>query len=160
MLGGFNLLPGFPLDGGRIFRSVLRAFMSRPKATLVAMWVGRVFAILLGLSGSKLVAAAKKGGLRAAKEVFADRAYEEDGSLVARSKPGAMITDENEAIARVVLMVTERKVKAITGKEIAIEADSICLHGDSPKAVLFAEKISAALKAAGVEIAAIADVIG
>lgn len=51
MLGGFNLLPGFPMDGGRIFRSVMRAFMSRPKATLVAMWVGRVFAILLGLRG-------------------------------------------------------------------------------------------------------------
>ena len=51
MLGGFNLLPGFPLDGGRIFRSVLRLFLSRPKATFVAMWVGRVFAILLGLSG-------------------------------------------------------------------------------------------------------------
>ena len=55
MLGGFNLLPGFPLDGGRIFRSVLRAFMSRPKATLVAMWVGRVFAILLGLSGLQAI---------------------------------------------------------------------------------------------------------
>lgn len=52
MLGGFNLLPGFPMDGGRIFRSVMRAFMSRPKATLVAMWVGRVFAILLGLRGA------------------------------------------------------------------------------------------------------------
>ena len=51
MLGGFNLLPGFPMDGGRIFRSVLRAFLSRPKATFVAMWVGRGFAILLGLSG-------------------------------------------------------------------------------------------------------------
>ncbi len=51
MLGAFNLLPGFPLDGGRIFRSVLRAFFSREKATLVAMWVGRVVAILLGLSG-------------------------------------------------------------------------------------------------------------
>jgi len=51
MLGAFNLLPGFPMDGGRIFRSVLRAFMSRPKATFVAMWVGRVFAILLGLTG-------------------------------------------------------------------------------------------------------------
>ena len=51
MLGAFNLLPGFPMDGGRIFRSVLRAFMSRPRATFVAMWVGRVFAILLGLSG-------------------------------------------------------------------------------------------------------------
>ncbi len=51
MLGGFNLLPGFPLDGGRIFRSVLCAFLSREKATLAAMWVGRVFAIVLGLSG-------------------------------------------------------------------------------------------------------------
>lgn len=116
--------------------------------------------ILLGLSGSKLVEAAKKVGLRAAREVFADRAYEEDGSLVARSKPGAMITDEDEAIARVVSMVTEHKVKAITGKDIPIEADSICLHGDSPKAVLFAEKISAVLKAAGVEIASMAEVIG
>ena len=51
MLGGFNLLPGFPMDGGRIFRSVMQVFVSRPKATLVAMWVGRVFAILLALRG-------------------------------------------------------------------------------------------------------------
>ena len=51
MLGGFNLLPGFPMDGGRIFRSTMRIFMSRAKATLVAMWVGRVFAVLLGLKG-------------------------------------------------------------------------------------------------------------
>lgn len=51
MLGGFNLLPGFPMDGGRIFRSVMRTFLSRPRATLVAMWVGRVFAILLALRG-------------------------------------------------------------------------------------------------------------
>jgi len=56
MLGGFNLLPGFPMDGGRIFRSVLRLFLSRPKATFVAMWVGRVFAILLGLSGLHAIA--------------------------------------------------------------------------------------------------------
>ena len=52
MLGVFNLLPGFPMDGGRIFRSVMRAFMSRAKATFIAMWVGRVFAVLLGLSGA------------------------------------------------------------------------------------------------------------
>ena len=51
MLGGFNLLPGFPMDGGRIFRSVMQAFVSRPKATLIAMWVGRAFAILLALRG-------------------------------------------------------------------------------------------------------------
>ena len=51
MLGSFNLLPGFPMDGGRVFRSVMRLFLSRSKATLVAMWVGRVFAVLLGLRG-------------------------------------------------------------------------------------------------------------
>ncbi|MBQ9377395.1 MAG: LamB/YcsF family protein [Schwartzia sp.] len=115
--------------------------------------------ILLGLSGSKLVTEAQRIGLRAAREVFADRAYEEDGSLVARGKPGAMITDEAEAIARVVSMVTKRSVRAITGKEIPIEADSICLHGDSPKAVLFAEKISAALKAEGIAVVPIEEVI-
>jgi len=62
MLGGFNLLPGFPLDGGRIFRSVLRAFFSREKATYVAMWVGRVFAILLGLSGFHAIIAGGNWG--------------------------------------------------------------------------------------------------
>ncbi len=116
--------------------------------------------ILLGLSGSKLVSAAEAAGLKAAKEVFADRAYEEDGSLVARSKAGAMITDEEEAIARVISMVKDHKIKTITGKEIEITADSVCLHGDSPKAVLFAEKISAALKVAGVTVAPMAEVVG
>ena len=52
VLGCFNLLPGFPMDGGRIFRSAMMLFLSRPKATLVAMWIGRVFAVLLGLSGA------------------------------------------------------------------------------------------------------------
>jgi Zn-dependent protease len=51
MLGAFNLLPGFPMDGGRIFRSVMRIFMSRSRATLAAMWVGRAFAVLLGIRG-------------------------------------------------------------------------------------------------------------
>ena len=63
--------------------------------------------ILLAPSSSKMMGAAKAVGLRVAKEVFADRAYEEDGSLVARSKPGAMITDEDEAVARVIKMIKE-----------------------------------------------------
>ncbi len=116
--------------------------------------------ILLGLAGSKLLQAAEKIGLRTAREVFADRGYEEDGSLVPRGKPGAMIEDEEEAIARVISMVQAHKVKTVTGKEIGITADSICLHGDSPKAVLFAEKISAALEKAGIAIRPMAEVIG
>ena len=70
--------------------------------------------ILLGLSGSKMIEAGKKIGLRTANEVFADRAYEDDGSLVARSKPGALITDENLAVSRVVEMVKNGRVTSIT----------------------------------------------
>ncbi|MCI6756821.1 MAG: LamB/YcsF family protein [Lachnospiraceae bacterium] len=116
--------------------------------------------ILLGLSGSAFEGAAARAGLRFAREVFADRAYEEDGSLVARGKDGAMITDEQEAIRRVISMVKDHKVKAITGKEIAVSPDSICLHGDSPKAVLFAKMIREELTREGIEIAPIVQVIG
>ena len=66
-------------------------------------------------------------------EVFADRAYEEDGTLVNRRKEGAVITDENEAIVRVIRMVKEKKITAITGKDIDIQADSVCVHGDGAK---------------------------
>ncbi len=110
--------------------------------------------ILLGLSGSEMLKAAQKTGLKAKKEVFADRAYEEDGTLVARTKPGSMITDENLAIERVLGMIKNGSVKAITGKEIAIEADSICVHGDSLKALDFVKKIRAALEVEGIELCA------
>lgn len=115
--------------------------------------------ILLGLAGSQLIKVAKEIGLPYANEVFADRAYEEDGSLVARTKPGAMITDEDEAIARVISMIKKKTVTAITGKEVPLIADSVCLHGDGPKAVIFAQRISEALKAEGIEIASLAEVV-
>ena len=73
--------------------------------------------ILMALAGSEMIRAGQDCGLRTASEVFADRAYEEDGTLVARTKEGAIITDENEAIARVIRMVKEQKVQAITGAE-------------------------------------------
>ena len=110
--------------------------------------------ILLGLSGSELIRAAEDTGLRACSEVFADRAYEEDGTLVSRKKPGAMITDEQEAIRRTVRMVTEGKVTAVTGKEIALRADSVCVHGDGEKAVLFAKSIREELEKNGIRVAA------
>ncbi len=108
--------------------------------------------ILLGLSGSQHIRAAEDVGLRAVSEVFADRAYEEDGTLVNRKKPGAMITDEDEAIRRVVRMVKEGKVTAITGRDIPIRAESICVHGDGEKALLFSKRIRAAMEAEGVAV--------
>ena len=110
--------------------------------------------ILLGLSGSEMLKAAEKIGLKSKKEVFADRAYEEDGTLVSRTKPNSMITDENLAIERVLQMIKKGSVKAVTGKEISIEADSICVHGDSPKALDFVKKIRTALGAEGIELCA------
>ena len=80
-------------------------------------------------------------------------------SLVPRTKPGAMITDEDEAIARVIDMVEKGKVRTITGKEIEIRADSVCVHGDGEKALLFVQKIRSALQAAGIELAPLAQII-
>lgn len=115
--------------------------------------------IVMGLSGSETVKAARDMGLRVAQEVFADRAYEEDGTLVNRKKEGAMITDEEIAIARVVRMVKEGKVTAITGKDIDITADSICVHGDGVKALAFVDKIRKTLTEEGVEICSIDEIV-
>jgi len=108
--------------------------------------------ILLGLAGSEMLRQARKIGLPYAAEVFADRAYEKDGSLVARSKPGAMIHDEDEAVSRVVRMIRENKVKAIDGTDIEICPDSVCVHGDSEKALLFVKRIRKALEDEGIQI--------
>ena len=115
--------------------------------------------IVMGLSGSKLIKVAKELGLKVAQEVFADRGYETDGTLVNRQKPGAFIYDEDEAIARVIRMVKEKKVTAINGHDIHIEADSICVHGDGEKAVLFVQKIKAGLIAAGIDVVPLKEMI-
>lgn len=115
--------------------------------------------ILLGLAGSKMLEAGRKAGLRVASEVFADRAYQADGSLVPRKQPGSVIHDPDEAICRTVRMVTEGKVTAITGEEVEIAADSICVHGDNPAAVAFVRDIRAALEAQGVRIAPLAEIV-
>lgn len=108
--------------------------------------------ILLALSGSEMVKAAEEENLPYRQEVFADRGYLPDGNLVPRGSEGAVITDEAKAVSRVIRMITEGKVTANDGSDIAIRADSVCLHGDNEKAVLFAEKIAAALKQADIQI--------
>ena len=103
--------------------------------------------------------AAQDIGLPVAREVFADRAYMPDGSLVPRSREGAVIHDEEVAISRVVRMVKEHKVTAIDGTDIEIIPDSICVHGDNVKALTFVTQIRSALAAEGVEIAPLAEFV-
>lgn len=115
--------------------------------------------ILLGLSGSMLLKAAEDTGLRSASEVFADRAYTDDGSLVPRTAEGAVITDENIMISRVVRMIKNGEVETISSKIIPIKADSVCVHGDGAKAVEFVKRIRKELTESGIEIAPIDEII-
>ena len=117
-------------------------------------------AVVLALYGGQLEKAARDLGLKAASEVFADRAYEEDGTLVNRKKAGAMITDEEEAVRRVVRMVKEGQVTTITGKDIPIKADSVCVHGDGEKALLFIKKLRDAFAKEDIEIRALNELAG
>jgi UPF0271 protein len=115
--------------------------------------------ILVGLANSELIKAGEKIGLKVANEVFADRAYNPDGTLVSRTKEGAVIHDADLAISRVVRMVKEGKVEAITGEDVEIRADSICVHGDNPEAVGFVEVIRKTLESQNVQVLSIKDFI-
>ncbi|AUT45786.1 LamB/YcsF family protein [Achromobacter sp. Marseille-Q0513] len=108
--------------------------------------------VLYGLAGSRLVSVAREIGLAAANEVFADRSYQDDGSLTPRGKPGAMIEDVDLAVAQVVRMVREGKVRSVDGKDVAVQADTLCIHGDQPNALVFASGIRQALEDAGIEV--------
>jgi len=111
--------------------------------------------ILFGLPGSEILAAGRAAGLRVAAEVFADRAYEPDGSLASRRKPWSVIHDPGAVVARAVRMATERSVVATDGSIVALEADTMCVHGDTPGSDKLAAKIRAGLQAAGVTVKAI-----
>ncbi|OQP01191.1 5-oxoprolinase subunit PxpA [Parageobacillus galactosidasius] len=111
--------------------------------------------ILYGLAGSELIRAGKKIGLRTASEVFADRTYQQDGSLTPRSDPRALIVDEQEAVLQVLAMVKEKRVRSLQGIDVPIEAETICIHGDGKKAVLFAKRLYEALQKEGVDVCSI-----
>jgi UPF0271 protein len=108
--------------------------------------------ILMGLAGSEFEPAAKSAGVRFASEVFADRAYMKDGSLMLRSMEAAVIHDAELSARRAVRMVTSGKVTAGDGTEVDLKADTICLHGDSKDAVNMAAAVREALVSARVEI--------
>ncbi|WP_233268870.1 LamB/YcsF family protein [Mucilaginibacter lacusdianchii] len=110
--------------------------------------------ILYALAGSEMIKAAKQIGIYTASEVFADRTYQDDGLLTARSQPNALITDEQQSINQVLLMVKQQQVISINQKNISLVAETLCLHGDGAHAVEFAKTISQRLKAEGVNVKA------
>lgn len=108
--------------------------------------------IFVALAGSPLVVAGQRAGLRVAQEAFADRAYEADGSLRNRKLPGAMIEDNAASLAQVIRMVTEGYTLSYDDQRVPIQADTICLHGDTPGAVARAQFLRAGLERAGVSV--------
>ncbi len=111
--------------------------------------------ILFAPANSELSRAAESNELHIAREVFADRNYMPDGSLVPRGRPDALLHDAEEAANRVFGMLRDNKVRAIDGSEVRVEADTICVHGDTPGAVEFARQLRFALHQTGIVVAPI-----
>jgi len=115
--------------------------------------------IFLAPAGSALVAAGRAAGLPVAEEVFADRNYDDDGNLVPRGQPDAMVHDPEQALQNVLRMVRERAIVSLSGKRIPTRVDSICVHGDSAGAVAMARHLRAGLEAAGVRLAPLPEIV-
>jgi len=111
---------------------------------------------LLALAGSLLIARARSRGLTVVAEAFADRAYNDDGTLVSRRLPGAVLHDADAVAERMLRWAESGTLTSITGQPVRIAADSICVHGDSPGAVDMARRIRERLSTAGVPLAAFA----
>jgi 5-oxoprolinase (ATP-hydrolysing) subunit A len=102
--------------------------------------------ILFGLSNSHSISEAKAIELRTMNEVFADRTYLDDGSLIPRFKPGALIADTDKAVQQVLQMINDGNVTTVSGKIIPVVAETICIHGDGEHAVEFAKAIHSVIK--------------
>jgi UPF0271 protein len=108
--------------------------------------------VLFGLAGSEMIAAAERLGLRCASEVFGDRTYQDDGSLTPRRLPDAMIEDAEIAAAQVKRMALEGRVRATSGTDVPVRADTLCVHGDQPGALAFVRRIRSELASAGIDV--------
>jgi len=110
--------------------------------------------ILYALSNSVMMKTSKAKNLRVAGEVFADRGYSDDGTLAPRDKPGGMVEDAAQAVARALAMIEAGYVTSLSGKRVPVAADTLCLHGDQPGAVTFAKAIRKAFAEKGISVAA------
>ncbi len=135
-------------DGGDLARAINEAVLETDPEM-----------ILIVLAGSPWADLAREMGLRVATEAFADRALNPDGTLVSRSKPGSVIHDLDEVVERSLKMVTQGKATAISGEEVEVYADTLCLHGDTPGAVEMARAVRDGLRDAGVEIVRLSEIV-
>lgn len=131
------------------------ATRDRVTAQLIAECVKTVDAdlILLGLAGNGMLDAARDAGVRVAAEAFADRGYADDGTLIPRDQPGALLENPEEIAVRALRLIRERKIRSRDGKDLYVTADSLCTHGDGPNALAILRRLRADLESAGVSIA-------
>jgi UPF0271 protein len=133
----YNMAAASPLLAGAIARAVRDVDASL---------------ILFGLPGSHLVSEGERAGLRTACEVFADRNYMSDGSLVSRRRDDAYVRDADEAVQRAIRMAREGKVRSVDGNDIAIRVDTICIHGDGAHPAEFARRLRGGFEAEGIAV--------
>ena len=108
--------------------------------------------ILVGLANSESIRAARALGLAIKEEVFADRAYQADGTLVPRSQPGALVESDEQAISQTLSMIQQGKVQSVTGEWVSVQADTVCLHGDGAHALAFARQLREAFSAQKIDV--------
>ena len=154
-LAGFCAAQGVELNHvkphGQLYN---RAAVDADLASAIAQAVCDVDSelVLVGLANGKLIEAGRARGLAVAQEFFTDRNYTDEGTLVPRSRADALIADEEFAVRRAVRAVKEGTIESASGKTIAIQADTICAHGDNAHALEFVSKIRSALESEGIEI--------
>ena len=141
---------------GALFNMAVRDAALADAIARAAALIDRAL-ILFGLPGSEIVAAGKRAGLRTAREGFADRAYQPDGTLVPRHLEGSVIRDADAVVPRVIRMVREQVVEALDGSVVPLAVETICVHGDTPGAADLAARIRAALIASGIKVTAIGE---
>ena len=148
-----NARPNHVKPHGALYNMAMR---DRELANAIGRAIAQIDAklILFAPQNSELARAGTTNGLQIAHEVFADRNYLSDGSLVPRARPDALLHDPEEAAARVVRMLREGKVRSVDGVDVDVRAETICLHGDKPGAVEFARVLRSRIESEGVTIRA------
>nr|WP_242920652.1 5-oxoprolinase subunit PxpA [Pontibacter liquoris] len=154
-LAGFVQAQGGTLHHVKPHGALYNMAAVRPAlAAAIAEAVYKVWpeAVLYGLAGSELIKAGKEVGLQTAGEVFADRTYQQDGTLTPRRQVDALISNPAKAVQQVVRLVKEGRVRSQQGPDVVLTADTICIHGDGPHAAEYARLIREALAEAGITV--------